>query len=90
MVKVVSCFWNAENYIEKCINSVKNQLHKNFKMYLFDYVSTDKSVEIIKKLIDGDDRFILIENKVKMYKLKNMDDLLMDESLFDDDDIIII
>ena len=53
MVKVVSCFWNAENYIEKCINSVKNQLHKNFKMYLVDDVSTDKTVEQIKKLNHG-------------------------------------
>lgn len=89
MIKVVSCFWNAENYIEKCINSVKNQLHKNFKMYLVDDVSTDNTVKIIKKLIEGDDRFILIENKEKKYKLKNMDDLLMDELLFKDDDVIV-
>jgi len=89
MIKVVSCFWNAENYIEKCINSVKNQIHKNFKMYLVDDVSTDNTVNKIKKLIDGDERFILIQNKEKKYKLKNMDDLLMDESLFDDQDVIV-
>ena len=51
MIKVVSCFWNAENYIEKCINSVKNQIHKNFKMYLVDDVSTDNTVNKIKKLL---------------------------------------
>lgn len=89
MIKVVSCFWNAENYIEKCINSVKNQTHKDFKMFLVDDVSTDKTVEKIKKLIHNDERFILIENKEKKYKLKNMDDLLMNESLFNDEDIII-
>jgi glycosyltransferase involved in cell wall biosynthesis len=89
MIKVVSCFWNAENYIEKCINSVKNQTYKDFKMFLVDDVSTDKTVEIVKSVISGDERFVLIENKEKKYKLKNLDDLLMDESLFDDEDVII-
>jgi hypothetical protein len=60
-----------------------------FKMYLIDDVSDDNTVKIIKDLIRSDDRFILIENKEKKFKLKNLDDLLMDDKRFDDEDIIV-
>jgi glycosyltransferase involved in cell wall biosynthesis len=61
----------------------------NFKMYLIDDVSTDTTVDKINSLIEGDNRFILIQNSEKKFKLKNLDDLLMNENLFDDEDIII-
>lgn len=89
MIKIISCFWNASNYVSKCIDSVKSQTFKNYKMFLIDDMSTDNSKDVVKKLIDGDDRFILIENTEKKFKLKNFDDLIMDESLFDDEDIIV-
>lgn len=89
MIKIVSCFWNVENYIEKCIDSVMNQEFKDFKMFLIDDISNDNTLNIIKEKIKDDSRFILIENKEKKYKLKNIDDLLMDENLFDDEDIVV-
>jgi glycosyltransferase involved in cell wall biosynthesis len=89
MIKIVSCFWNVEKYISDCINSVMSQKLTEFKMFLIDDVSDDNTVNIIKDLIKGDDRFILIENKEKKFKLKNLDDLLMDDERFDDEDIIV-
>ena len=89
MIKIVSCFWNVESYIDRCINSVKNQTQSEFVMYLIDDVSNDSTVNIIKNHIKNDDRFILIENKNKKFKLKNMDDLIMDNTLIHDDDIIV-
>lgn len=89
MIKIVSCFWNASEYVENCLNSIKSQTYKNYKVFLIDDVSTDDSVDKVKKLIDGDDRFSLIVNKEKKGKLKNIDDLLIDDELFDDEDIII-
>jgi len=89
MIKIITCFWNVEEYIEKCISSVMSQNFSNFKMYLIDDISTDNTISIIKKLIKNDDRFILIENSEKKFKLKNLDNLLMDESKFDDEDIIV-
>lgn len=89
MIKIVSCFWNVENYITKCVDSVMNQEFKNFKMFLVNDVSNDNTVNIIKEKIKDDERFILVNNTEKKYKLKNIDDLLMDEELFDDDDIIV-
>lgn len=89
MIKIVSCFWNVENYIEKCIDSVMNQEHKEFKMFLIDDMSNDNTVDIIKNKIKDDSRFILIVNTEKKYKLKNIDDLLIDDKLFDDEDIVV-
>lgn len=89
MIKIVSCFWNVDKYISDCINSVMLQKLTEFKMFLIDDVSDDNTVNIIKDLIKGDDRFILIENKEKKFKLKNLDDLLMDDEIFDDEDIIV-
>lgn len=89
MIIVVTCFWNVEKYITKCIDSIKNQTIQDYKVFLIDDMSTDKTVDIIKNQIEGDSRFNLIINKVKKYKLKNLDDLLMDYDLISDDDIII-
>lgn len=89
MIKIVSCFWNVEEYIEKCITSIKNQKFTDYKVFLVDDVSTDNTVEIIKNLINGDDRFILIQNTEKKFKLRNMDELFRNEELFYDEDIII-
>ena len=89
MIKIVSCFWNVGEYITKCIDSVMNQEFKNFEMYLVDDMSNDNTIDIIKNKIKDDERFKLIINTEKKYKLKNIDDLLMDESLFDDEDIIV-
>lgn len=86
MIKVVSCFWNAEKYIGKCLESLQMQKFKDFKVYLIDDMSTDNSVSKIEKLIDGDIRFELIINQEKKFKLRNLDELIR---TFDDDDVVI-
>ena len=59
MIKFVCCFWNAENYIKNCIRTLKTQKDSDFEVYLIDDMSTDKGVELVKKLIEGDSRFNL-------------------------------
>jgi glycosyltransferase involved in cell wall biosynthesis len=86
---VVSAFWNASNYIERCITSVMSQEFTDFTMYLIDDMSDDDTVSKIESLISNDKRFKLIVNTEKKYKLRNFDDLIMDEELIDDEDIII-
>jgi len=86
MIKIVSCFWNAEKYITNCIKSLKNQKDKNFEVYLIDDMSTDNTVSVINELIKDDNRFNLIVNTEKKFKLKNLDDLL---STFEDNDIVV-
>jgi glycosyltransferase involved in cell wall biosynthesis len=85
---ILTAFYNVENYIERCINSIKDQTFTDFKCYLIDDVSTDSTVYKIKPLIENDKRFILIENKDKKYKTKNFVDVLSDNNI-DDEDIVI-
>jgi len=89
MIKIISCFWNASKYIEKCVNSIKSQKFSNYKVFLVDDMSTDNTVELINNMIKDDERFVLIKNTEKKFKLRNMDELIMDETMFDDEDIII-
>jgi glycosyltransferase involved in cell wall biosynthesis len=53
-----------------------SQRFKDFTCYITDDLSTDNTVEIIKKTIQGDNRFVLIENKVKMYQPGNYDQVI--------------
>lgn len=86
MIKFVSCFWNAENYIKNCIRTLKSQKDTDFEVYLIDDMSTDNTVELVKTLIEGDSRFKLTVNSEKKFKLRNLDELI---SSFDDEDIVI-
>ena len=76
MIKIVSCFWNAEQYISNCIKTLKNQLDGDFEVFLIDDMSNDNSVSIVNSLISNDSRFNLIINTEKKFKLKNLDDLI--------------
>jgi glycosyltransferase involved in cell wall biosynthesis len=58
----------------------------DFKVFIIDDVSTDNTVETIKSLIVDDNRFDLIVNTEKKFKLKNLDELI---TTFDNDDIVI-
>ena len=86
MINFVVCVWNAEKYIKNCIRTLKSQIDVDFKVFIIDDVSTDNTVEIIKSLIVDDNRFNLIVNSEKKFKLKNLDELI---TTFDDDDIVI-
>jgi glycosyltransferase involved in cell wall biosynthesis len=86
MINFVVCVWNAEKYIKNCIKTLKSQSDKDFKVFIIDDISTDNTVEIIKSLIVDDNRFNLIVNSEKKFKLKNLDELI---TTFDDEDIVI-
>ena len=86
---IVTTLYNAENYIDKCIGSLMGQDFKNFKCYITDDMSTDNSVNIVKDMIEGDDRFILIENKEKFYQPGNYDQVIRNNSDISDDEIVI-
>jgi glycosyltransferase involved in cell wall biosynthesis len=73
---VLTTTYNCENFVEKSLLSIMSQRFKDFKCYITDDISTDNTVDIIKKTISGDDRFILIENKEKMYQPGNYDQVI--------------
>lgn len=86
---IITTLYNAEKYIEKCLYSIMGQKFTDFTCYITDDLSTDKSVDIVKSVIKGDDRFILIENKTKMYQPGNYDQVIRHNTKILDDDIIV-
>ena len=87
--KFIVPFYNCENWIKKCIKSIKMQNYKNFECALIDDLSTDSSAEIVKKEIVNDDRFRLIQNKDKKYALGNIVSAI-DGLECEDEDIVIL
>ena len=63
---ILTTTYNCENFVERSLLTIMTQRFRDFKCYITDDMSTDNTVEIIKKTISGDDRFILIENKKKI------------------------
>lgn len=57
--------YNNADWISNTIESVINQTYKNWEMYIIDDLSTDDSIDVIKKY--KDDRITLIQNEIKLY-----------------------
>ena len=49
-IKSISPFYNAEKFIDKCINSVLTQSYDNFDALFIDDCSTDGSFEVMKNM----------------------------------------
>ena len=86
---IIVPFYNAENWLMKCIESIKGQHHSNFKCTLIDDLSDDMSYVTAKALTEGDDRFRVIKNSEKRYALKNIA-MSIDSSDPEDEDVIIL
>lgn len=86
---IVTTLYNAEKYIERCLYSIMSQRYTDFTCYITDDLSTDNSVSVVKSAIKDDSRFILIENKVKMYQPGNYDQVIRNNTNIDDNEIIV-
>ena len=86
---IIVPFYNAENWLEKCIDSVKRQRYNNFKCFLIDDLSSDLSSEVVLKNIKNDNRFQLIKNSEKKYALNNIIDTLIEHSTAEDVNILL-
>ncbi|MBV03468.1 MAG: hypothetical protein CML45_03640 [Rhodobacteraceae bacterium] len=70
--KIVIPSYNNEKWIQMCVKSVKLQNYENYQCIIVDDNSSDRSVDIIKKEIEGNDKFILIENTERKLALRNI------------------
>ena len=53
---IVVPIYNVEKYLEKCLDSIKNQTYQNFEVIMVNDGSTDNSNKIMKKF-ELDNRF---------------------------------
>lgn len=61
-VSIIVPIYNAEKFLDKCIQSIINQTYSNLEIILVNDGSTDKSLEICNKY-KGIDRRIIVINK---------------------------
>ena len=86
---ILTTFYNAEKYIEKCVGSLIGQDFKNFKCFLIDDLSTDSSVNKINGMIINDNRFNLIVNTKKKYKTLNYIEILNNLPEINNNEIVV-
>ena len=85
---ILTTTYNCENYIERCLFSIMGQRFKDFKCYITDDLSTDRTREKIKDIIKDDPRFVLIENHTKFFQPGNYDQIIRWRNL-DGDEICV-
>lgn len=61
-VDILMCTYNGEKFIEQQIQSILDQTHTDFNLIIIDDVSSDGTVEIIKKMMLSDSRIELHQN----------------------------
>lgn len=63
VISVVMSVYNGEKYLDEAIESILNQTYKDFEFIIINDGSTDKSLEIIKKYENQDERVVLISRE---------------------------
>jgi glycosyltransferase involved in cell wall biosynthesis len=82
---ILTTTFNCANYVEKSLHSIMSQKFKDFVCYITDDMSTDNTVDIIKKTIGNDPRFILIQNETKMYQPGNYNQIIKGKNISDEE-----
>lgn len=62
-ISVIVPVYKVEKYIGKCIQSLLDQTYTNFEALIVDDGSPDQSIEIAKKIVEEDPRFIFLEKE---------------------------
>lgn len=63
---IVPCY-NVEKYLDECLRSIADQTLKEIEVICVNDGSTDKTLEIIRRYADGDNRFIVIDKENEGY-----------------------
>jgi glycosyltransferase involved in cell wall biosynthesis len=60
MMYIIVPVWNSEQWIGKCINTLKNQSFTEWRCCIVDDFSDDNTTEVISEAVKGDKRFTTI------------------------------
>ena len=69
---IVSSMYNVEAWIERTIGSVLRQDYENYEYILVDDMSEDQTVDIAKRLTEGNEKITVLTNSEKKYSLRNI------------------
>ena len=76
LFNIVVPVFNAEKYIEKCLNSIVKQSHERFQVQVVDDCSSDYSYEIASRICEENKNFKVFRNLRRNGALNNIFNLL--------------
>ena len=76
LFNIIVPVFNAEKYLEKCLNSIIKQSYENFQVNIIDDCSTDSSYELGSKICSGYKNFHISKNSRRLGALNNIYKLL--------------
>ncbi len=62
-ISILIANYNNGRYFRDCYNSIISQSYENWEVIIVDDGSTDNSIDLIKIMIEGDNRFKLYQNE---------------------------
>lgn len=63
IVSVIIPFYNAQNYLSRCLDSIICQTYKQLEIILVDDGSTDESLELCREYSSRDERIIILQEE---------------------------
>lgn len=65
-VSIILCTFNGSKWIQRAIESVKNQSFENFELIIINDASTDKTENLIREYLKNDSRIIYFKNEINL------------------------
>lgn len=75
-VSIVTPLYNAEQYLDECIQSVLAQTYQNWEYVIVNNCSTDRSTQIASKYAEKDERIRIIHNDSFLSSMQNQNNAL--------------
>lgn len=72
LISVIVPVYNAEKFLDRCINSIQNNTYKNLQIILVDDGSVDNSGKICDEYSRKDNRITVIHKKMPVQQLQEM------------------
>ena len=63
LVSIIVPVYNTEKFVDKCLNSISNQIYKNLEIIIVNDGSTDNSLSICEKHKNIDSRILILNQK---------------------------
>lgn len=76
-IAIIMPTYNGDKFLKEQIQSILNQTHHDFNLYIFDDKSNDSTLDICKKFKKIDSRIHLYINKENKGVVKNINDALL-------------
>ena len=76
LFNIIVPVFNAEKYLEKCLNSIIKQSYNNFQVKIVDDCSTDSSYEVAAEICSNFNNFDIFKNSRRIGALNNIFEML--------------